>query len=103
MPCARGCCATQADHWRSIQLNGRPPSEQSGMEKRWKVDMPAYKRLRRNGLQPRGIDGSAALEKHASTKMEVEMGHLLRTKEEMTRAREGMQRAADMELGIVTD
>lgn len=31
-------------------------------EGRWNKDMPAYKRLRRDGLQPERIDGSATLE-----------------------------------------
>ena len=38
----------------------------------WDKDMPAYKRLRANGLQPRGIDGSAALEARAETAAQVE-------------------------------
>ena len=42
----------------------------------WDKDMPAYKRLRKNGLQPKQIDGSAELEKRAETKVEVETGRL---------------------------
>ena len=38
----------------------------------WDKDMPAYKRLRANGLQPRGIDGSAVLEARAETAAQVE-------------------------------
>ena len=34
--------------------------------------MPAYKRLRANGLQPERIDGSAALEATATTAAQVE-------------------------------
>jgi hypothetical protein len=40
--------------------------------KNWDKDMPAYKRLRQNGLQPRGIDGAAALEARAETVAQVE-------------------------------
>ena len=40
--------------------------------KNWDKDMPAYKRLRQNGLQPRGIDGAAALEARAETPALVE-------------------------------
>lgn len=101
--CARGCCASQAEHFRSIQMSGKPPSEQSQMESRWEDDMPAYSRMRKNGLQPKSIDGCATLEKHASTKLEVQMGHLFDTPEKMAKAREGMQRATDMGLGIVTE
>lgn len=38
----------------------------------WDKDMPAYKRLRQNGLQPKSIDGSAALEAKAETAAQVE-------------------------------
>lgn len=37
-------------------------------------DLDAYKRLRRNGLQPPRIDGSARLEKEAVTALEVQTG-----------------------------
>lgn len=40
--------------------------------KNWDKDMPAYKRLRANGLQPKGIDGAAALEAKATTAAQVE-------------------------------
>jgi hypothetical protein len=64
-------------------------------ERRWEKDMPAYKRLRQNGLQPKGIDGSAQLETRANDRLEVEMGHLL-NKGELARAREGMAMAREM-------
>jgi hypothetical protein len=46
-------------------------------EKRWKADMPAYRELRRQGIQPRSVDGSAALAAKASDRLEVESGQLL--------------------------
>lgn len=46
------------------------------MEARWDKDMPAYKRLRQNGLQPPRIDGSAILESQATTDKQIEMGTL---------------------------
>lgn len=45
-------------------------------ERRWEKDMPAYKRLRQNRVQPRGIDGSATLEAKANSQFEVERGRL---------------------------
>jgi hypothetical protein len=59
---------------------GANPSTTKGQEvakinqraKNWDKDMPAYKRLRKNGLQPKSIDGSAALEARATTAAEVE-------------------------------
>jgi hypothetical protein len=36
--------------------------------------MPAYKRMRREGLQPKSIDGAAEVEKKAEHKWQVETG-----------------------------
>lgn len=41
-------------------------------EKNWNKDLPAYKRLRENGLQPKSVDGAAELEKRATTAAQVE-------------------------------
>lgn len=41
-------------------------------EAEWERDIPAYCRLRRNGVQPPGIDGAARLEATANSKAEVE-------------------------------
>jgi hypothetical protein len=41
-------------------------------EKGWNRDMPAYKRLRQQGLQPRQIDGAALLESSATEKWQIE-------------------------------
>ena len=40
-------------------------------------DMEAYKRLRSAGIQPKGIDGSAYVERHAGSKWEVQSGTVL--------------------------
>lgn len=40
-------------------------------------DGDAYKRLRKQGLQPRQIDGSAELEARAESRVEVESGKIL--------------------------
>jgi hypothetical protein len=47
------------------------------MERRWSRDMPAYARLRGDGLQPRGIDGCGDLEQQLDHgQLECDMGHL---------------------------
>lgn len=43
--------------------------------------MPAYKRLREDGVQPRAIDGSANIEARANTLHEIESGQLLTKKQ----------------------
>lgn len=51
---------------------GQSVAEINQRAKNWDKDMPAYKRLRKNGVQPKSIDGAAALEAKASTVAEVE-------------------------------
>jgi len=49
-------------------------------------DMEAYKRLRSEGLQPKGVNGSAHVEQHAGTKWEVAAGTVLKgTKKDIKR------------------
>lgn len=45
-------------------------------ENRWHKDMPAYKRLVQDGLQPPRIDGCAELEAKATSKHEIESGRV---------------------------
>lgn len=51
---------------------GAEVGETKARESRWQKDMPAYKRLRKQGLQPRQIDGCSVLEKHATEKWQIE-------------------------------
>lgn len=41
-------------------------------------DRDAYLRFRKDGVQPKGVNGSAAMEQAASTKFEVEAGRLFK-------------------------
>lgn len=59
-------------------------------EKRWDVDLPAYKRLRREGLQPKSIDGAKDLEAKATDRLEIDMGHILPDPADRARAVEAM-------------
>lgn len=61
--------------------------------------MDAYKRLRRDGVQPKQIDGSARVEAGSHDRFEVEMGHLFSSDEERRRARQGMADAQDLIAG----
>lgn len=75
---------------------GQEAATVNAREGRWEKDMPAYKELRRQGLQPRQIDGSAELADRAHDRMEVEMGHVFKTKGQLAAAKEGMAEAQDM-------
>lgn len=53
---------------------GSQVAEVSERAKRWDKDMPAYKRLRQQGFQPRSIDGSAEVERKAVHDWQVNSG-----------------------------
>lgn len=57
---------------------GRRPQAIEGISRdnRWSKDMDAYKRLRRDGLQPPQIDGCKQLETNAEIPKQIEMGTL---------------------------
>jgi hypothetical protein len=61
----------------SIQFsNVEPPSERI-VERHQNADLPAYARLRANGIQPPQTKGCAELEKRANSQLEVELGKLI--------------------------
>lgn len=69
MSCSRGCCSDQLSHYRSIGLSATATPSRKGpvvaklnSDKAFDKDGAAYKRLRKDGLQPDQIDGSAQLE-----------------------------------------
>ena len=53
---------------------GERAAQINATESRWHKDMPAYKRLRADGLQPKTIEGAANLEKKAKEAWQVETG-----------------------------
>jgi hypothetical protein len=56
----------------STTTRGSKVADINQREKNWNKDMPAYKRLRANGLQPKTIDGCAAVEQLATSKHQIE-------------------------------
>lgn len=84
MPCTKGCCKSNRDHWLSVGIAPSAVATRSGRaaeinetEKRWASDMDAYRSMRRQGLQPRQIDGADRLAATASDPLEIEMGRTL--------------------------
>ena len=90
MPCSRGCCASPAEHYRSIKWS-HGPTQHDLTERQWSRDMPAYKSMRQQGLQPPSIDGAADLATRATSTFEIETGCILPPKE----AKETMALLAD--------
>jgi hypothetical protein len=72
------------------RAGGAAAKEINDREARWQRDLPAYKRLREDGTQPKGIDGAARLERDASSKVEIEMGRTFGPKAQ-AKVEEGMQ------------
>lgn len=79
MTCARGCCASPSEHYRSLSLGSPTPEAASTnrFEAALDRDRPAYKRLRAEGLQPARLKGAAELEKRAGSRFEIETGRIL--------------------------
>lgn len=85
----------------SVQFNtSAGAASVTQMEKRWDRDMPAYKRLRNEGLQPKSVDGAGDLETRANERFEIEMGHLFSTADDRKKAKDGMAMAKEMSLGL---
>lgn len=69
---------------------GARAADINATEKRWHRDMDAYASMRAQGIQPRQIDGSDELSARAADKMEVEAGHVLKSKAERDLARDAI-------------
>ena len=76
MSCLRGCCETQALHYKSVTIS-TGPSLRSVKETVLGNDLDAYQRLVKSGAKPKGIDGAAELERFASTSHEVEHRNII--------------------------
>jgi hypothetical protein len=63
----------------------------------WDRDMPAYKRLRNNGVQPPRIDDSAQLESRATDQFEVELGKIV-PKNMHDRVKEGLALSRELQV-----
>lgn len=86
------------EKWLSIGVMKKTAPTRT--ESQWDKDMPAYKRLRQDGTQPRSIDGCAELETRASTRLEIEQGHVFDDKKQLQEAQAAMRIAEDIRLGL---
>lgn len=81
--------------------NRRPqPVDINRRDKVLEKDLAAYKRLRHDGLQPRGIDGSAAAENRVNSQFDFTYGRYFSRSEE-TRVAEAV--GISKELGLMTE
>lgn len=87
------------EEWRTIGVLSKSKGVDA-VERQWGKDMPAYARIRKEGLQPKNIDGCAELEARAHDRLEVEMGHVFETRKDLEKAQQGMRMAEDMNFGF---
>jgi hypothetical protein len=77
MACSRGCCESQAEHYRSVQTaKGDLSPEVADINRREKQlvkDREAYKRLRKDGLQPHQLSDSAKIEASGVEQIDIDM------------------------------
>lgn len=84
MGCGKPCnCESYRAHLLSVGFAAAAMPSRKGAvaateakERDLHKDRDAYKRLRRDGLQPPRVDGSAALEQRAQSVAEVESGRV---------------------------
>ena len=62
--CARGCCASQAEHFRSVAL-ARTLPDANRADRRLARDRDAYRALKDQGYQPARLDGAHDLARDA--------------------------------------
>lgn len=75
MACSRGCCETQAAHYRSIEISATFRTVDPDVK--FAKDNAAYRTLRKQGYQPKTIAGASDAQNRAASKWELETGQLL--------------------------
>lgn len=81
-----------------MSISFKREAPRTAVERRWARDMPAYYRLRMQGLQPPQVDGSAVLEAKAADKFEIEYGRLASDGIERKAIREAIDRGVELQM-----
>lgn len=94
----------------SIQFGNVEPPPQRAIESQRERDLPAYQRLRQQGLQPKATKGCHELESRAHSQFEIDMHKLVdkglwgKTKNQIEETQhavqEGMRHAKDQGIGV---
>lgn len=81
----------------ALENKGVTIRDADAREKRWDTDIPAYRRMRHKGMQPKGIDGSARLENEVGDQFDIHyQGVQQRTGASRERLMEGVEQAAEI-------
>lgn len=70
--CARGCCSSQAEHFRSVALTSGALVAGNNADRRLLRDMRSYRAMIDQGLEPKCMTGAADLEATARSVAEIE-------------------------------
>ena len=93
----RGCIRTVSFAAASMP-NRKPETVRiNRTEAQWDKDMPAYKRIRQNGVQPKRIDNAAELETRANDQFEIEMGTVV-PENRKSQVKEGLAISKELEI-----
>jgi hypothetical protein len=76
MSCVRGCCESYKEHIQGINI-GSFPTATTYKERKLELDRNAYKAMRKDGVQPKGVMGAHVIQANADHVKEVEMGRPL--------------------------
>lgn len=60
----------------ALEAKGEGVRKKLVTDNSWDRDMPAYYRMRKRGLQPEHVDGSAAVEARVEDQVDITYGHL---------------------------
>lgn len=69
----------------ALENKGQAVRDTNAREKRWDKDMPAYRRMRHRGMQPRQIDGAARTEDNVDDQIDIDLQHIIGQDKDHTR------------------
>lgn len=72
MSCARGCCPSPGEHYRSLRYTKAAVGPLHRKDQALDRDLAAYKRLIGSGLEPAQIDGAHDLERTDASAARIE-------------------------------
>lgn len=72
MTCSRGCCRSQAEHFRSVAVATRALVRANKADQEVARDLVAYKSLVDQGLKPYKMTGAYELARDARSAAEIE-------------------------------
>lgn len=80
----------------ALETKGAQVRASNVTEARWNKDMPAYKRMRHRGMQPKMIDGCEKLENEVGDQFDIDYGRFYKDGVTKERVLEGAEQAAEI-------